>query len=251
MTCGTIDAASEAVSVGVMQAGDLMLMYGSTMFFIMLTGERVADTRLWYAPWLFPGQHASMAGLATSGTLTHWFRDQFARELDPADAFPALAAEAANSPAGRKRAAAAALFFRRAHADPRSARQGRAVRPEPDAHARRHLSGAAGRHRQGTAHVIDTWREIGQAPRKVFAVGGGVKNTVWSQAISDIAGVTQIVRKRSTGASFGNAFLAALAVGDVEAGDISKWNPVEGEIAPRAELAELHARQTAYLARHL
>ncbi len=97
---------------------------------------------------------------------------------------------------------------------------------------------------QGTAHVIDTWREIGQAPRKVFAVGGGVNNKVWSQAISDIAGVTQTVRKRSTGASFGNAFLAALAVGDVETGDISMWNPVEGEISPRTEFAELHARQT-------
>ena len=35
-----------------------------------------------------------MSGLATSGTLTHWFRDKFARELDPATAMIALAAEA-------------------------------------------------------------------------------------------------------------------------------------------------------------
>ena len=32
----------------------------------------------------FRGQQACMAGLATSGTLTHWFADQFARELDRA-----------------------------------------------------------------------------------------------------------------------------------------------------------------------
>ena len=53
-------------------------MYGSTIFIIQVTDRPVRDPRLWYAPWLFPGLHASMAGLATSGTLTHWFRDQLA-----------------------------------------------------------------------------------------------------------------------------------------------------------------------------
>ena len=90
VTCGTIDAAAEAVSVGVHTPGDMMMMYGSTIFIIQLTPERLTDARLWQAPWLFPSQHASMAGLATSGTLTHWFRDQFARELPKADAFGVL-----------------------------------------------------------------------------------------------------------------------------------------------------------------
>ena len=39
---GTIDAWSEAVSVGAYGAGDLMLMYGSTMFLIA-TVDRAAD----------------------------------------------------------------------------------------------------------------------------------------------------------------------------------------------------------------
>ena len=89
VTCGTIDAAAEAVSVGVKDAGEMMMMYGSTIFIIQVTAEPVRDARMWYAPWLYPGQHASMAGLATSGTLTHWFRDQFARDLG-ADAFAVL-----------------------------------------------------------------------------------------------------------------------------------------------------------------
>ena len=33
VTVGTIDAASEAISVGVKETGDMMIMYGSTMFF--------------------------------------------------------------------------------------------------------------------------------------------------------------------------------------------------------------------------
>ncbi|PCH73569.1 MAG: carbohydrate kinase, partial [Rhodobacteraceae bacterium] len=70
VTAGTIDAAAEAVSVGVRDPGDMMMMYGSTIFIITLTDARVRDPALWYAPWLTPGTHASMAGLATSGTLT-------------------------------------------------------------------------------------------------------------------------------------------------------------------------------------
>ena len=37
VTVGTIDAAAEAISVGVKDTGDIMIMYGSTMFFIGLT----------------------------------------------------------------------------------------------------------------------------------------------------------------------------------------------------------------------
>ena len=102
MIVGTIDASAEAVSVGVLDPGDMMLMYGSTIFIIAITPERVRDRRLWYAPWLFPGQHGSMSGLATSGTLTHWFRDNLARDLDPATAMIVLAAEAETSPPGAK-----------------------------------------------------------------------------------------------------------------------------------------------------
>jgi xylulokinase len=241
---GTIDAASEAVSVGVFSDSEMMLMYGSTMFFIMLTPERVADARLWYAPWLFKGQHASMAGLATSGTLTHWFRDQFARELDPKDAFPALAAEAAASPPG-----ANGLLLLPYFSGERT--------PIHDPHAKGVLFGLNLTHGRGdvyrallegiahgTAHVIDTWRGIGKAPASIYAVGGGVRNAVWSQAISDIAGIRQVVRRRSTGASFGNAFLGAMAVGDAVAGDIEAWNPVESAIEPSAEHSGLYARDT-------
>jgi len=97
---GTIDAAAEAISVGVLDVGEMMLMYGSTVFTILVAGERNRDQRLWHAPWLFRGMQACMAGLAISGTLTHWFVDQFARDLDPETAMARLAADAAASPPG-------------------------------------------------------------------------------------------------------------------------------------------------------
>ena len=37
VNAGAVDAAAEAVSAGVVEPGDLMIMYGSTMFFIQVT----------------------------------------------------------------------------------------------------------------------------------------------------------------------------------------------------------------------
>ncbi len=237
VTAGTVDAAAEALSVGVLQSGDMMMMYGSTIFIIALTDARVEDPRLWYAPWLFEGQHASQSGLATSGTLTHWFRDHLARDLDAETAFAALAQEAAAAPPG-----ANGLILLPYFSGERT--------PIHDPHAKGTLIGMNLTHTRGdiyrallegianaTAHIIETYREIGQSPRRVLAVGGGTKNQVWFQATSDIGGVEQILRRRSIGASYGDAFLAALALGVVQLRDIETWNPeVERIVAAPSEV---------------
>ena len=73
----------------------------------------------------------------------------------------------------------------------------------------------------GTRHVTDTFSELGQQPSTLFAVGGGTKNSLWTQTTSDITGINQQLREKTIGASYGNAFLAALAIGKVEKEDIS------------------------------
>jgi xylulokinase len=240
---GTIDAAAEALSVGVLDPGDMMVMYGSTIFIIMLTAKRVRDPRLWYAPWLFPGEHASMSGLATSGTLTHWFREQFARELDPANAAPALAAEAAASPAGARGLVVLPYFSgeRTPIHDPQAKGVvfGLNLTHTRGDVFRAFLEGIA----FGTNHIIDTYLEAGAEPRSLFSVGGGTKNKVWAQATSDVSGRRQIIREKTIGASYGDAFLAAVAVGDMKRGDIRAWNPVGSEFTPDPATADVYARQ--------
>ena len=238
---GTVDAAAEAISVGVLDSGEMMLMYGSTVFIILLTQERVRDSRLWYAPWLFEGQHASMSGLSTSGTLTHWFRDNLARDLDPKDAMIALAAEAEKSPQG-----ANGLILLPYFSGERT--------PIHDPHAKGVLFGLNLTHTRGdiyrallegiaygTNHIFQTYRHAGTPPARVYAVGGGTKNKVWSQATSDVSGLSQTLCGTTIGASYGDAFLAALGIGDVKRSDIRKWNPVASEIVP--EPSEVYRRQ--------
>jgi xylulokinase len=243
VTTGTIDAGAEALSVGVLEPGDMLLMYGSTIFIIEITAERTRDPRLWYAPWFFPGQHASMSGLATSGTLSHWFRENFARELSPDTAVVALAAEAAESPPGAK-----GLVFLPYFSGERT--------PIHDPDAKGMIFGLNLTHTRGdiyramfegiacgTNHVFETYSEAGVPPRSILAAGGGTKNAVWSQATSDVSGLTQVVREKTVGASYGDAFIAALAVGDVSPGDIQKWNPVAREIVPNAALRSVYEKQ--------
>jgi xylulokinase len=71
---GTIDAWSEALSVGVCEPGDMMLMYGTTMFLVEILSEARAHPRLWNTAGVFPGTQSLAAGMATSGALTAWLR---------------------------------------------------------------------------------------------------------------------------------------------------------------------------------
>ncbi|TAG28936.1 MAG: carbohydrate kinase, partial [Rhodobacterales bacterium] len=233
VTCGTIDAAAEAVSVGVASPGEMMVMYGSTIFIIQVTAAPVRDARLWYAPWLFPGLHASMAGLATSGTLTHWFRDQLARDSD----FATLAAEASASPKGAKGLICLPYFSgeRTPIHDPlaKGAFFGLDLTHTRADLFRAAIEGVA----MGTAHVLDTCREVGAAPARVLAVGGGTQNAVWMQATSDIGRVPQLVCEKTIGASYGDAFLAAVAVGAAMPDEITRWNPVARTVTPEAVAA--------------
>ena len=242
---GTIDAAAEAISVGVLDAGDMMLMYGSTIFTVRVGSERIRDPRLWHAPWLFAGQHACMAGLATSGTLTHWFADQLARDLSREAAMAALAAEAQASPPG-----ANGLIFLPYLSGERT--------PIHDPNAKGAIVGLTLAHTRAdmyrallegiafaTHHIFDTYAEAGASPSTIVAVGGGLRNRIWTQATSDASGLRQEVREVSIGASYGDAFLARLAIGGVSRASIKCWNPAAYKIEPDFNNAAVYRRRYA------
>ncbi len=230
VTAGTIDAAAEALSVGVISPKDMMMMYGSTMFFILLTNKPVFDNRMWYAPWLFKGEHSSLAGLSTSGTLTHWFKNNFAKEIDSDKPFEILAKEAEKSPRGSN-----GVIFLPYFSGERT--------PIHDTHAKGTFFGLNLTHKRedlyrslfegiayGTKHVFDTLEDLNSIPQNLFSVGGGTKNPLWSQTTSDVIGLTQLIKKITFGASYGDAFLSALSCGDVKKEEINNWNKIDKKI---------------------
>jgi xylulokinase len=182
-----------------------------------------------------------MAGLATSGTLTHWFRDQFARDIAREGGFGRLVAEAEASPKGANGLLCLPYFSgeRTPLYDPlaKGAFFGLNLTHTRGDLFRAAVEGIA----SATAQIAECYAEAGVAPRLVTAVGGGTKNAIWLQATSDLCNVTQAVPEKTVGASYGDAFLAALATGAVLPDEIAVWNPVARTVRPEPVAA--YARQ--------
>lgn len=215
---GTADAAAEALSVGLAHPGDLMVMYGSSIFFIQKTDKLVATENFWGAAFLEPDTYAVAAGMSTSGSLTRWYRDNFAteelavEEQDGMNAYQALATLAAGSPPGARGLVVLPYF------------SGERT-PINDPDARGLIIGLTLSHSKadlyrailegvgyGIRHNIDAMRAEGVPPKRILAAGGGTKNSMWLQIVSDIAGIEQYVPNQNYGAAYGDAFMAGVGV---------------------------------------
>ena len=248
VTAGTVDAAAEAVSVGAIQPGDLMVMYGTSMFFILVTEKTVPDPKVWSTGFVFPETRNIAGGMSASGALTRWFRDQLGQPEMTAEAdggpnaYAALAKLAASTPAGADGLVCLPYFAgeRTPIHDPnaRGVFAGLTL-----SHTRAHmyrsvLEGTA----FGVRHNIETLREIGAEPQRIVAVGGGAKNELWLQIVSDVAGIPQVVPNQTIGAAYGDAFLAGLASGIIP--DVSvltdTWIEAKTVIEPNTKVADVY-----------
>lgn len=226
---GTIDAWSEAVSVGAQGVGDLMLMYGTTMFLVHTVSARLTNPSLWGTVGALPGTRNLAGGLATSGAITAWLRELFG-----SPEYPELLrlAEAAG-PGAR------GLLMLPYFAGERT--------PILDPEARGIIAGLTVSHTRGdlyraaleatglgVRHNLEAIEASGGDIRRIVAVGGGTQGGLWTQIVSDITGRAQVIPSQAIGASYGAAFLAAQTGWSVS---IDVWNPVKEIREPRVELA--------------
>ncbi|WP_433393716.1 FGGY-family carbohydrate kinase [Micromonospora sp. KLBMP9576] len=226
---GTIDAWSEALSVGAHRVGDLMLMYGTTMFLLHTVPHPLTSPSLWGTVGALPGTRNLAGGMATSGAVTGWLRELFG-----AEDYPELLRLAERSGPGAR-----GLLMLPYFAGERT--------PLLDPDARGVIAGLTLSHGRGdiyraaleatglgARHNIETIEAAGGDIRRVVAVGGGTQGALWTQIVSDITGLAQHVPSVTIGASYGAAFLAAAVVQRV---DIDRWNPIAEVREPRPEFA--------------
>jgi xylulokinase len=229
---GTIDAWAEAVSVGAQGNGDLMLMYGTTMFLINTVPEQLTSPTLWSTVGALPGTRNLAGGMATSGAITSWLRELFG-----SPEYSQLIELAATAGAGSN-----GLLMLPYFAGERT--------PIPDADARGIIAGLTVTHTQGdiyraaleatamgVRHNVDAMLEAGATITRTVAVGGGTQGTLWTQIVSDVTGLAQVIPTHTVGASFGVAFLAAQLVSDAQ---IDVWNPAAEIRLPAPEHRELY-----------
>jgi len=202
---GTVDAWAEAFSAGVRRPGDLMLMYGSTMFFVQVLQTLTSHPELWTTAGVDPGTYTLAAGMSTSGSLTSWVQD-----LAGGVSFTTLVDEAAAVPPG-----SGGLLLLPYFAGERT--------PIFDPRARGVIAGLTLSHKRG--HVFRAVYEgIAFGIRQILelldsdltpiqrlvAVGGGTQGGLWTQIVSDVTGREQSVPEQTIGASYGDALMAAI-----------------------------------------
>lgn len=237
---GAVDALSEGISVGVTKPGDLMIMYGSTAFFILVLNTPVPDKRMWNVGGAFSGQYNLAAGMATTGSLTRWFRDELASDLPEEIAYQTLFDGAAKIKSGADGLIVLPYFSgeRTPINDPKA--RG-IIAGLTLSHSREHLyravlEGVA----YGIRHNIETFQEIGAPVKRIVAVGGGTKSKTWLQIVSDIVGIKQEIPALTIGASYGDAFLAGLATGILKKDDLNNWVKHEALIEPDPDQKQIY-----------
>ncbi len=227
---GTADAAAEALSVGMANAGDMLLMFGSSIFFILQTEALAPTERFWISNFLQKGTFALAGGMSTAGSLTTWFRDQFAPAESAAEAdggqnaYAALAAAAEGSPIGANGLVALPYFEgeRTPLHDPKARGMWFGLRLS---HTRADLYRAILESVAfGIRHNLETMAEGGMRPGRILVGGGGAQNRLWMQIAADVCGADLVVPDQTAGASFGDAFLASMGSGlHKDLSDISRW----------------------------
>jgi xylulokinase len=238
---GAPDAAAEALSAGVTGHRDMMLMYGSSHFLIEVLDAPHNSAALWPAPFLFRDTYLLAAGTATAGSFTRWYADLLSPDAGGSDAlYGELAELAAKSPPGARGLLALPYL------------SGERT-PLYDAGARGAFLGLSLEHNRGdlaravvesiahsAAAALRSFEAEGLPPRRIRAVGGGTKNRVWAQAVTDISGYPQEIVS-GPGAAYGDAMLAARAV--LNPRGVSEWVTPSATLVPRPEHTARYARQ--------
>ncbi|PEG37822.1 sugar kinase [Mycolicibacterium agri] len=224
VVAGTVDAYSEAFSVGVRRPGDQMLMYGSTMFLIQVIDEYHSDPTLWTTAGVDRDSLALAAGTSTAGSLIGWLQ-----KVTGGASFEDLMAEATGVPPGCEGLLVLPYFAgeRTPVFDPqaRGVVAGLTLR-----HGRGHLFRAAYEGISfGIRQILERFDDA-HAGNRTVAVGGGLRSPIWAQAVSDITGRPQLVPEQAIGASYGDALLAAIGVGLVPPS--TDWAKIAREIKP-------------------
>ena len=221
---GTGDSTAESISGGLTEPGNVLMQFGSTLFFYYCVDRLIEGRNGLRSSGVFtiPGTYCFSGGNNATGTLTRWVRDTlYYRELEEEkkggeNAYSIMAREAAQVPAGSEGLIILPYIF-----GERS--------PINDLKAKGMLFGLDGKHTR--AHInraalesigyvvrqhLELFESVGAPPKSVTIAGGGTKNPEWMQIVADITGVEITVSQPWQTSSYGDAMMAAIGEGTLK-----------------------------------
>lgn len=251
---GATDFVAEMVSTGAHEAGDVVVTYGTTLCLVVLARLPESDNPDLGATLLqrggltslYPDLCAFGGGMATSGALTRWFRDHFGQHERWAEqqlgisAYGLLGLEAEATPPGAEGLIVLPYFS--GERSPIYDGQARGcIFGLTLAHGRGHVYRAL---LEGVAyslqHNLALIAQTGTPLRRIVATGGGSRSQLWTQIVSDVTGLPQVVIAPSN-AALGAAFLAGYAHGMFSGlEDVRQWARVEREVQPRKAVHDVY-----------
>jgi len=215
---GTGDFAAEILSTGAIQ-GDTVLVYGSTMLILSIIKEPVFHPSLFSL--MLPISEMYMFGgaMATSASITKWFRDNFgeleleAEKTTGTNAYDLLSQKAEEIPLGSQGLIVLPYFS--GERSPIWDEKARGLifgltLSHTKAHIYRAiLEGVA----YGVKQHVDIIEKAGIKVNNFISAGGGTKTELWVRIISDVTGKKQKCVSEFIGSPLGDAYLAGYGVG--------------------------------------
>lgn len=222
---GTGDSTAESIAGGLVEPGNILLQFGSTMFYTYCVGQELTSVpeRHFSGSYTFtvPGTYATAGGTNCCGVLTRWVRDTFyadalsAQAAGGEDAYSVMAREAAQVPPGSDGLIVLPyLYGERSPIEDPAARG--VLFGLTGNHTRAHINRAA---LEGVAYsaaqILNLLAEQAGQPQKITVAGGGTKNTTWMQILADVTGRCIYTAQNWQTASYGDACMAAIGCGDL------------------------------------
>ena len=249
---GTADALSESISVGAIHPGDLMLMYGSSTFFINIADSLQNTRSFWPNIHAVEGLYTITGGTSTAGSLTRWYLDKLMlpfmdqsemKKMNTSELYTYITKEAQKSPVGSNGLITLPYFSGERtpihHANAKGMIFGLTLQHTREDIYRSIIEGIA----FSIRHNIDEMKKLNTSIKRAIIVGGGVKSDLWVQSVGDICRIQQNVPKVTIGAAYGNAFLCAMALGWYsELKDVDTWIELDYEVEPKTENYEVLER---------
>jgi xylulokinase len=94
----------------------------------------------------------------------------------------------------------------------------------------------------GIRQHLELFAELGADPAELTAIGGGTAGGLWTQIVSDVTGRPQRLPAVTIGAAYGDALLAARAVGLVAPGTVWGEGDADTEVRPQPAPRETYDR---------
>lgn len=208
---GGSDASVAMIGMGIVEAGAMALVTGSSHLQLGLSARPFHGAGIWgtYADAVIPGLHLVEGGQTSTGSVVNWFRTLVGRDTG----YDVLNAEAAAVPAGSEGVLVQEHFQgnRTPHTDPLS--RG-AITGLTLGHGRGHVLRAM---MEGVAYgsrlILETMRRNGFEVEALTVAGGVAKSELWLRIHSDVLGMPLRLVHTTEAACLGSAILAAVGQG--------------------------------------